>query len=91
MKKKRKIEWFVEPLDSETNEKMAKYLSTLNALVEQCGMRDRENQEHLVYQVPDYSVITRFYKDERKFNLKFKVYYRQNGYGPIKLWLFGEK
>ncbi len=88
---KRKITWFVEPLDSDTNEKMAKHLLSIGSLVEQFGMKDKEGVNHLVYQVPDYSLITRFYEDKCKLNLKFKVYYRQNTYGPIKLWTFGEK
>ncbi len=91
MVKKRRIEWFVEPLDSHTSEIMARYLTSIGSLVEQTGIKDDKGINRLVYQVPDHSVITRFNKDERKFNLKFEVYYQQNGYGPIKLWAFNKK
>lgn len=90
MAKKRKIDWFVEPLNSDTNEKMARYLNDIGFLIEQFEMKDDNAKSHAVFQMPDYSIITRFYEDKKKFDLKFKVYYRQKNHGPIKLWKFGE-
>ncbi len=88
MKQKRSIFWFVEPLDSHTNEIMARHLSSLGNLIDQSGLKDKEGKSHFVYEVPDYSVVTRFLNDKKKFGLKFEVYYRQTNYGPIHNWKF---
>lgn len=88
MTKKRSIYWFVEPLDSHTNEIMARHLSSLGNLIEHAGLKDKNENCHFVYEVPSYSVITRFNNDKQKFSLKFRVYYRQRNHGPIHLWNF---
>ncbi len=88
MKQKRNIFWFVEPLDSSTNEIMARYLSLLGHLAEKAGFNDKESTNHFVYEVPGYSVISRFLNDKKKFALKFRIYYRQRNHGPIHLWKF---
>jgi hypothetical protein len=88
---KRQIDWFVEPLSAHTNEVIAKSLSNSGDLIEHSKIVDDRGIDHSVYQLSNYSFITRLYKDRRKFNLDFNVYSRQGKYGKIKLWTLGRK
>ncbi len=89
--KQKKISWFVEPLDADTNEIIAKPLVARGDLVEHVDLLDDQGEQHSVFEVPAYSFITQLYKDKHKFKLDFRVFYRQSKYGSLKIWLFGEK
>lgn len=86
-----KTYWYVEPEDGHTNEVIAKNLLAIGSLNENLSLLDIEGRERSVYQIEDYAFITRLYKDEKKFNLSFKVFYRQSRYGQLRPWKFGQK
>ena len=97
MKKKKAIEskahWYVEPIGSYTNQVIARRLAELDELVvgTNQSMKDADGQERSVFEVPNYSFITELYKSKADLALKFNVYTRALNYGPIRLWLFGNK
>lgn len=95
MKKKTVIEsktyWYIEPIGSHTNQVIARRLAELTEVSAGTNqsMKDNNNQEHSVFEVPSYSFITELYKSAADLELKFNVYTRAFNHGPIRLWLFG--
>jgi hypothetical protein len=90
MSKKISTDWFVEPLDSHTNEIIAKNLAAVNKVDENVDVIDASGESHSVFQVEDHSFVTRLYKDKRKFSLNFNVYYRQGKNSKLRPWRFEE-
>lgn len=90
MSKKVETEWFVEPLDANTNEIIAKFLANLNQVDENHALTDSSGAERSVFQVSNYALVARLYKDRFKFSLKFKVYTRQGRYSLLRPWFFDE-
>lgn len=90
MKKKVETEWFVEPLDANTNEIIVRSLASLNQVYENYALSDEEGIERSVFQLDKYSFVSRLYADRRKFSLKFKVYTRRGKHSPLSPWLFDE-
>lgn len=89
--KKKQTNWFVEPLDANTNEVICRTLIASHDLIEHISMLDENEESHSVIEVPNYAFINKLYKSKAKFKLDFNVYSKQGKYGKIKLWRFGEK
>lgn len=90
MKKKVDTEWFVEPLDANTNEVIVRFLASLNEVYENYALRDDKGVARTVFQLGKYSLVGRLYADKFKFSLKFKVYTRRGRHSPLRPWLFDE-
>jgi len=88
--KKRKTYWFVEPLNSLTNEAIARELAKTSDISETIGLDVGDDSRHDVFQLPSYHLISLLYAGKVKFGFKFKIYRRQ-GRGQAREWLFGEK
>ena len=80
------ISWFIEPLDSKTNEIIARRLAEVNEISDSTSQLtpDDKGIEHSVYQVKDHKRILEFCKSKNQFQLKFKVYTRSGIDDPIK-------
>lgn len=86
---KKKIYWFVEPLDANTNEIIFKNFYPLEIEDEITNLKDKDDVYRAVFQVKKYAVITRLYRDQEKFSLSFKVYFREGKNGKLRPWRFG--
>ena len=87
------VEWYVEPIGSHTNKVVADFLTSKEELVvgSHANLKDNKKKEHSVYRMPDYFSITALYKSKVTLGLTFNVFSRFKNYGPIRLWIFGEK
>ncbi len=90
MKKKVETQWFVEPLDANTNEVIVKFLINLGQVYENYALRDEKGIPRTVLQLEKYSYVSRLYSDKFKFSLKFKIYTRRGNRSPLRPWLFDE-
>ncbi len=88
-----KAHWYVKPIGSHTNEVIARRLAEITELTvgTNQSMKDTLGIEHSVFEVPSYAFITELQKSKADLGLKFDVFTRALNYGPIRLWLFGEK
>ncbi|MAF14115.1 MAG: hypothetical protein CMI53_04470 [Parcubacteria group bacterium] len=88
----RVTEWFVEPLNSYSNEALATALAItdLNDIMEE--VRDGDGHPHKVYRV-DYPIIRRLRQDAISDQcLQFKEFSRECNYGPVRLaFKFGRR
>lgn len=89
--KKVATSWYVEPCDANTNEVIAKNLAAVNKVNENVDLEDVDGLFHSVFEVEDYSFITRLYKDRFKFNLRFNVFYKKGKNDKLRPWTLGEK
>jgi hypothetical protein len=89
--KKRMTYWFVEPLDSFTNEQMAKFLASTNDLVESLKVKLADGTTRSVFQLPDYQSVSKFNSARDQFGFKYKIYRRQGLNGQLVLWPFNNK
>lgn len=85
--------WYVEPIGSHTNQVIARRLAELDELAARThqSIKDKQGQEHSVFEVPKYSFITELCKSAADLDLRFNVYNRALNYGPMNLWLFINK
>ncbi|MDD2353768.1 MAG: hypothetical protein PHH52_01880 [Patescibacteria group bacterium] len=83
-------EWFVEPSDAHTNEVIVKNLIHLGQYQEGVNLIDNSGAPHFVFPLESHTFITRLYKDQIKFILRFKVFYRRGVKSPLRLWRFEE-
>jgi hypothetical protein len=86
MAKKNEYFWYVEPLDSYTNQAISRLVSDEN-FQERVpnGGAVLEN----VWRCPR-KIVTNFEKSRRQLGLKFHVYVQRGG-GKIRQWIFGKK
>ena len=90
-KNNRCYEWFIEPLNSETNESFTNYLNIKGERIDILpNLIDNKGKEHSCYRVP-YPIVNHINKLKLEI-LKFKVYNRENNSGKIREWtLLGKK
>jgi len=89
-KEKKCYEWFIEPLNSDTNESFANYLNVKGEKIDLLpSLIDNKSKEHSCYRVP-YQIINHINK-LRLETLKFKVYNRDKNFGPIREWTLLKK
>jgi hypothetical protein len=76
---KRIFTWYIEPLDSSTNEVLS------NQLPEEdyCNNIKCENGRHNLWKC-NWKFIEVFLKSQKNFNLKFGIYCKQGNNGKIK-------
>jgi len=87
---KKAYEWYLEPLDSFTNDVIARRLITRNGDSEDdraLRMIDTESKVHSVWAV-DHPFVAQIQKSKRSFSqpLRFNVFNRRGSYGPLRLW-----
>jgi len=85
---KKRITWFIEPLNAHANEIIVKNFYPLDEVSDIMRLSDNKGVFHMVCQAAKYAVITRLNRDRHKFNLRYNVYYRESKYGKLKLWKF---
>lgn len=90
MSKKVETQWFVEPLDANTNEVIVRFLINQCEVYENYSLRDNKGVARTVLQLEKYSYVSRLYNDKFKFSLKFKIYTRQGSHSSLRPWLFDE-
>jgi hypothetical protein len=80
------VTWFIEPLDSHTNEIIARRLAELNEIADTTSQNtlDDKGIERSVYQVKNHKRMLEFHKSKTQFQLKFKVYTRIGLDAPLK-------
>lgn len=85
METNKKIAWFIEPLDSHTNQVIARRLAELNEIADSTNsvQMDVDGREHSVYQLSSHQRVTEVCKGRQEFQLKFKVY-TKTGSAPLR-------
>ncbi|MFH1867032.1 MAG: hypothetical protein ABIJ81_03045 [Patescibacteria group bacterium] len=82
-----KTEWFIQQLDSATNEALAKELTEENFLQDLNTLTG----ETINAWRCDYWLITYFQKSKSTQSLKFRVFYRRRRTELLKEWHFHKK
>lgn len=84
----RKTNWFVEPLDSPTNEALARLLASTGDVMEAVQLKVFKGGHCSAFQLPGYQIITKLKNGKTSFGFKFRAYYQQNPHGPLYEWKF---
>lgn len=79
--------WYVEALDSHTNEVTADELPAENA---QKDVLCVDSKKRNFWQC-EYSYIAKLLRNRASAQLAFKVFYREGRYGPVREWPFTKK
>jgi hypothetical protein len=87
---KKATEWFIEPLNPETNQIIASDLRNLIEVDECLLLRDSANKEHQAYRVA-HAHLTKFKKGRKTFGLKFNAWCRAGSEGIIRPWTLLDK
>ncbi len=88
--KKRITYWFVEPLDAFTNEAIAKTLAETSDVSTHIDLKLNNGKRCSVFQLPNYSLVSKLYANKSNFGFRFRVYRRQGSYGQVVEWKFGK-
>ncbi len=89
MAAKGKTEWFIEPMDPETNRTIWTVLrDSGNEEGIMIGARGSDGRAHSVYKVPDHRTLLPFIKNRTAMNLCFNVYNRRSSRGRLRPWPF---
>lgn len=91
MGKEKFYQWFVEPKNDFANEMIGKELGAQNETYTSLAEVDDQEIPHQVYQVPNYSFISRLYKSKLQTPSDFVVFQREGSSGPIRFWSLGRK
>jgi len=84
-KEEKKYSWFVEPKTKSANEDIARFLRDDNE-VNTSELIDDQGFPRKVYELPDFTYITRFYHSHLKSPADFAVFRRQGHNDPIIFW-----
>ena len=88
MPQRKTYEWFVEPRDSRTNERIVSALRDWGKEDDVIiGMEDDAGHTHNVYRVP-YALVAVFGRNRRQAGLDFLVYNRRGGHKKVRRWKF---
>ena len=93
MKKQAECQWFVEPLDDDTNRIIFQRLARNGAGGEEdevINLSDTEGTPHDVVRVPGHRFISLLQRSRQNLDLHFLVFTRE-GAGKIKIWPFNAK
>lgn len=82
------VQWFLEPLNSFTNEVISRELLKNGALEENTIIKDSKGNEHSAYGVK-YTYVTKLKNSMGNLsNIKFRVFYKRGKNGQINEWQF---
>lgn len=90
MKKRTECEWFVEPLDDQTNQIIFRHLAETGAGGDDdmfIHLPDSKGTFHNVLKVPDHRFIAQLQRSRENLDLHFLIFTREGG-GKLKLWPF---
>lgn len=88
MPQRKRCEWFVEPRDSQTNERIVSALRDWGKEDDIIiGVEDDVGHMHNVYRVP-YALVAVFGRNRRQTGLDFFVYNRRGPQGKVRRWEF---
>lgn len=89
MPRRKKCEWFVEPLDGDTNRVVFSVLRDSGAedgmLI---GVRGADGRTHNVYRVPDHQALQPLIRSRASKGLCFNVYTKRSPHGKLVKWKF---
>ena len=89
MDKKGKTEWFIEPMDPETNRTIWTVLrDSRREDGIMIGAQGTDGRLHSVYRVPDHETLLPFIKNRVKMSLRFNIYNRRRSCEKLRPWLF---
>ncbi|MFA5162915.1 MAG: hypothetical protein WC441_00095 [Patescibacteria group bacterium] len=93
MEGKSSYEWFLKPLDADTNKAICRFLLDKGCLEENImqSMPDGDGRNIQVIRVRDYSDVGYLRESAKSLNLKFKIYNRAGNRGPIRECSFFNK
>ena len=78
-------QWFVEPIGGWTNEITASFLEVSQSPAEQMHCEDDKGEPREVWLLPNYDALLKLNASVKTFNLRYRVYTRDNSLGPIHL------
>jgi hypothetical protein len=82
--------WFAEPLNSLTNESIARELAKDSDVSEMLDLNIGDNRKRKVFQLPSYNLVSLLRAGRLQFGFKFNIYRRQGLYGKVSTWVFGK-
>jgi len=94
MKKQPECEWFVEPLDDDTNRIIFKHLAETGAGGEEdiiIHLSDSKGKFHNVLKVPDHWFIAHLQRSQQNLDLHLLVFNRRGEAEKIRIWPFNAK
>lgn len=80
--------WYVRPLDANTNEALAKLLASTNGLAECSEIKLTNGEVCPAFQLNSYQPITTLKGARDKFGYRYEVYCQKGPYAPIHKWIF---
>ena len=85
-------EWFVRPLDADSNKAIANFLLSHNALEENImlSMPSYDDQPIDVFRLRSYADVALIIKSSASLGLKFKIYNRTSPKGILRECDFGQ-
>lgn len=84
----RHVNWYIHPLNAESNQALAKLLASTNGLAECSEIKLANGKTCPAFQLDSYRPISMLKGARDKFGYKYDVYCQQGPYGPIKKWIF---
>ena len=82
--------WFIEPLDSKTNEVLARNQQFLCEEQTLDGVWCSDGKTHKLWGCKDYGFVNKMRNSRVDLRLKFKVWHQQSQ-GQIREWVFPNK
>jgi len=88
-----KCEWFVEPLDADTNKVVGRLLLDGGSLEENIfnSIETKDGRKIRVFRLRDYSDVAYLRRSRLSLNLRFKIYNRLSAGKLLQEWLFLDK
>lgn len=91
MRKSQKTDWFIEPLDSDTNAAIARLFESREACP---GMRCADGKEHDLWPCRAYTELEVVHNSRKQLKLNFRIFVRRGNELPRRLepsWLREKK
>lgn len=89
-KKGRVYKWFIEPLNTHTNEIIARNQEFLSDEHVIDGVKCADGRFHRLWGCVNYDFVAKLYKSRTHLGAIFKIWH-QEGHGKIRLWGFPQK
>ncbi len=84
------FQWFVEPLDADSNQGIA-FILAQDCAVNINRLADKERKMHDLYQLRSYADVPIIRSGAKKFNWKLKIWKKMGPNAIIEEWIFPMK
>lgn len=84
--KERSYRWYVEPLDSHTNEVIGRYDRFHDEIFCLFGVICDDGKKHDLWECESRSTLTKIENSKRELNLHFSIWVQEGRHGVIRRW-----